>query len=178
MLKTYSQRRAIVVSHYLIDEDAIYSPQGRAIYDALKDNPNFFLMLGGHITGESRRQDVFAGRTVHTLLANYQNLTNGGNGWMRWLEFSPASNQIRVKTFSPVLNQFETDGNSQFTLFYDLQDSGFAALKTNPNVAAGDTVSTRWSGLRPNTEYEWYAQVSDGLSTTTSPKWRFRTGAN
>lgn len=178
LLKTYSQRRAIIASHYIIDDDAIYSPQGQAIYDALKNNPNFFLMLGAHITGESRRQDVFAGRTVHTLMADYQNLSNGGNGWMRLLEFSPANNQIRVKTFSPVLNQFETDGNSQFTLPYDLQGSGFAPLKTNPNVASGATISTPWTGLRPNTEYEWYVTVSDGLSSVTSPRWRFQTGAN
>jgi hypothetical protein len=178
LLKTHHTRRAIVVTHYALNEDATFSPQGRAIYEALKDNPNFFLLLGAHLTGENRRQEVFDGRTVHTLLADYQNLANGGNGWMRLLEFSPANNQLRVKTFSPVLNQFETDDNSQFTLFYDQQGSGFATLKTNPNAASGATVSARWVGLRANTEYEWYVKVSDGLTTTTSPKWRFRTGAN
>ncbi len=178
LLKTYSQRRGIVVSHYLMDEEAVFSPQGQAAYDTLKNNPNLFLMLGGHITGESRRQDVFQGRRVHTLLSDYQNLANGGNGWLRLLEFSPANNQIRVKTFSPVLNQFETDSDSQFSLSYDQQGSGFTALRTHPNMAAGTVATTQWTGLRPNTEYEWYVTVSDGLSTTASPHWRFRTGAN
>jgi hypothetical protein len=178
LLKTYSHRRAIVVSHYLMDEEAIFSPQGQAAYDTLKDNPNLFLMLGGHLTGERHRQDVFAGRTVHTLLSNYQNLANGGNGWLRLLEFSPAHNQIRVKTFSPVLNQFETDSDSQFSFSYDQQGSGFSPLQTQPNAATGTVATTQWTGLRPNTEYEWYVTVSDGLSATTSPRWRFRTGVN
>ncbi len=178
VLKTYSQRRAIVVSHFLIDNLKVFSPQGQATYDALKNNPNLLLMLCGHVTGENRRQDIWAGRTVYTLLSDYQDIGNGGNGWMRLLEFSPANNQLRVKTFSPVLNQFETDDNSQFTLPCDLQGSGFTQLKTNPSVASGATVSYRWAGLSPNTEYEWYVTVSDGLSTVTGPRWRFRTGIN
>ena len=178
LLKTYNQRRAIIVSHYLMNDLNGFSPQGQATYNALKNNPNFSLMLCGHVTGESWRQDNFAGRTIHTLLADYQEIGNGGNGWLRLLEFSPANNQLRVKTYSPVLNQFETDANSQFTLPYDLQGSGFTLLKTNPNAASGTTVSTRWTGLRPNTEYEWYVTVSDGLSSVTSARWRFRTGTN
>ena len=178
VLKTYHQQRAIIVSHYLIDDLQVFSPQGQATYEALKNNPNLFLMLCGHVTGESWRQDNFAGRTTHTLLSNYQDLSNGGNGWLRLLEFSPANNQVRVKTYSPVLNQFETDANSQFTLPYDLQGSGFTMLKTNPNVASGSTISTRWTGLQPNTAYEWYVTVSDGLNSVVSPRWRFRTGTN
>ena len=42
---------------------------------------------------------------------------------MRIMEFAPASNQIRVFTYSPTLGQFETDANSQFTLSYDLSTS-------------------------------------------------------
>lgn len=69
-LEEYSDRRAIVVSHYLINNRGTFSSAGRAIYDALKDNPNLFLMLCGHVFGELRRMDVHNGNTVHTLLAN------------------------------------------------------------------------------------------------------------
>jgi PKD repeat protein len=120
LLKTYASRRAIVVSHYLLNLDATWSPWGQQIYDALKDNPNLFLMLAGHIHGESRRVDVHNGITVNTLLSDYQSLANGGNGWLRLLTFSPTSDEINVKTYSPYLKQYDTDTNSQFLLFYNM----------------------------------------------------------
>jgi hypothetical protein len=41
LLKTYGNRRAIVVSHYIVNSgfDAGFSTQGQAIYNALKGNP-------------------------------------------------------------------------------------------------------------------------------------------
>ena len=79
--------------------------------------------------GES---DTFNGNTVYTLLADYQSRTNGGDGWLRILEFSPANNEIRVKTFSPTLAQYETDADSQFTLAYDM---GGAGAYANPGYS-------------------------------------------
>lgn len=98
-----------------------------------------------------------------TLLADYQSRPNGGDGWLRILEFAPAANEIRVKTFSPVLNQYETDANSQFTFPYD----GFQLLGINPGVPTESTTSITWPapGLNPFTEYEWYASVSDDGTT-------------
>jgi len=126
VLQSHSNRRAMVVSHYIINSgsSASFSAQGQAIYDALKGNPNLFLMLSGHVSGEGQRQDTFNGRTVTTIEADYQGRTNGGNGWLRIMEFSPANNQIRVFTYSPYLNQFETDSNSQFTISYFMGDPG------------------------------------------------------
>jgi hypothetical protein len=128
LLKTHVDRRAIIVSHYIINtgNPGTFGPQGQATYDTLKGNANLFLMLAGHISGEGRRMDIFNGNTVHTLLADYQSRTNGGDGWLRILEFSPANNQIRVRTYSPTLNQFETDADSEFTLSYD--------MSPNPNL--------------------------------------------
>jgi hypothetical protein len=122
LLKTHVSRRAIIVSHYITEpgNPAAYGIQGQAIYEALKGNANLFLMLAGHRHGEGRRTDVFNGNTVHTVLSDYQERTNGGDGWLRIMEFSPANNQIRVRTYSPTLNQFETDSDSQFTLTYDM----------------------------------------------------------
>ena len=80
-------------------------------------------MLCGHVTPpEGRRSDTFNGRTVHTVLSDYQGRTNGGNGWLRLCEFSPANNVIRVRRTRPWLNQFEADADSssQFTLPYDM----------------------------------------------------------
>ena len=128
LLKTHVNRRAIIVSHYIAEpgNPAPFGVQGQAIYEALKGNANLFLMLAGHRHGEGRRTDIFNGNTVHTLLGNYQERENGGDGWLRIMEFSPANNEIRVRTYSPTLDQFETDADSEFTLSYD--------MTPNPNL--------------------------------------------
>lgn len=138
LLKTYANRRAIVVSHYLLNLDATWGSWGQQIYEALKDNPNLFLMLCGHNHGESRRVDVHNGNTVNTLLADYQSLANGGNGWLRLLQFSPEGDEISVKTYSPTLNQYDTDTNSQFLLFYDM---------------GGTNAISFQDGVGPNSDY-------------------------
>jgi hypothetical protein len=127
LLKTYSERRAIVVSHYLLDIDGNFSIQGQKTYDALKNNSNLFLMLCGHRHGEALREEEHNGSTVNILLANYQTLPNGGDGWLRILEFSPAKDEITIKTYSPLLNKCGTDtvmGNDttfqEFTISYNM----------------------------------------------------------
>jgi hypothetical protein len=175
LLQTYHDRRAIVVSHYIIHAGApgSWGVQGEAIYEALKDNPNLFLMLCGHIGGEGRRTDIYHGNVVHTLLSDYQWWPNGGNGWLRIYEFWPASNEIHVKTYSPWLDQFETDGDSEFTLNCELRNQPFVHLETVADVASGTEASISWSGRAPNTTYEWYVQVSDGTTITGSAVWSF-----
>lgn len=118
VLKANTKRRAVVVSHDLITVAGQFDPRGQAIYDNLKDNPNLFLMLCGHHHGEAQRQDVFESRTVYTCLSDYQSYTNGGNGFLRTYQFSPANNVIRVKTYSPWLNAFQTNAASQFEIPY------------------------------------------------------------
>jgi len=180
LLKTYSQRRAIVVSHWIINAgfNASFSVQGQAIYDALKPNSNLFLMLCGHVhPEEGQRTDLYNGNTIYTLLSDYQMRANGGDGWLRILQFSPSNNVIRVKTYSPTLGRFETDADSQFDLPYDMQnDLGqFSTLATQVNVPSGQSTSAVWPGLLPATRYEWRVAAADGGATVLSPVARFTT---
>ena len=179
LLTIYSDRRAILSTHWMINtgNPGSWGAQGQAIYNALSDHPNLFLMLGGHVPGEGRRQDTAVnGNVVNTLLSDYQSRANGGNGWLRIMTFSPANNTIFVQTYSPVLGQFETDADSQFTLTYNMQDSSapFAVVGTT-TVASSSNATVTWSGLTEGTAYEWYAIVSDGSSTSTSSTNTFTT---
>jgi hypothetical protein len=181
LLQTHAGRRAIVVSHYLLEAgfNASFGAQGQAIYQALKGNPNLFLMLCGHVPGEGQRQDTFSGRTVYTLLADYQGRTNGGSGFLRLLEFSPSNGVVRVRTYSPSFNTYETDADSEFTLDYDMRGGApFAVVGTAANVPSGSAVNLAAAGLTEATDYEWFVTVSDGADTVTGPTWRFRTGQN
>ena len=183
LLQTYSSRRAIIVSHWIINagSNASFSAQGQAIYNAVRDNPNVFLMLSGHVSPpEGQRTDTFQGNTIYSLMSDYQGRTNGGNGWLRVMTFSPANNTVQVQTYSPWLNQFETDADSQFTLAYNMQGSGAPFTQIGTTTApSGSNATITWPGLTAGTQYEWYATASDGIATSTSSTFTFTTrGSN
>lgn len=83
-------------------------------------NPNILLVLSGHDIsapdGAARRTDYLNGRPVHQLLSNYQNLPNGGDGYLRLLRFDPSARAISVSTYSPTLNRQLTDSGNNFTI--------------------------------------------------------------
>jgi hypothetical protein len=178
LLQNNPNKRAIVGTHALLDLNGNFGPQGLFLYNTLKVCPNLFLLLGAHVPGESRRVNAFFGDTVHSWMADYQSRANGGDGWMRLMRFSPSTNTISVKTYSPKLNQYETDANSQFSVYYDMTttSSPFSLIGTVTNVNSGATATFPYSGLSPNTCYQWYVTVSDGSSTVTGPIWTFTTG--
>ena len=178
VLQMHPTRRAIIVSHYLIEKgsQASFGTQGQAVYDALKHHSNLFLMLSGHVPGEGQRVDVFNGNTVHTLLSDYQGRANGGDGWLRILEFSPNNNQIRVRTYSPTLDQYETDADSEFTLDHTMNPGDpFEPLGTMVLDNGATQAVLPWNELNPGAEYEWCVAATDGQRAGLSDLFRFAT---
>ena len=192
VLAAYPNRRAIVATHLFLDASGnrpstvLNRPDGTpaaTVWSQLiYSNCNVFLVLNGHYPGEANRTDLNScGQPVHQLLADYQSRANGGDGWLRYMTFKPAENKIYVYTFSPTLNgglgQFEADANSQFVLDYNMDGVPFAPIATNTGVTSGNSTQTTWPGLAPNSQYQWYVTVSDGLHTITGPSWEFTTAA-
>ncbi len=184
VLQTNAHRRAIIVTHNFGNTSTPlnFSPQGSRIYNALKANTNIFMMLAGHVTGEGSRADTFNGNTIRTYIQDYQGWTNGGNGFMRTMTFSPANNQVVVQTFSPWTGEYETDANSDFFFPYNMtQPSGtnaspFNLLGVVSNVPPGNIASLAWPGLEKYTAYEWQVVVTDMSSNAvTGPTWEFST---
>ncbi|WP_234047305.1 Ig-like domain-containing protein [Luteolibacter pohnpeiensis] len=178
LLKAYPGRRGIVITHHLVNtgNPAAFSPLGAAIYEKLKSNPNLILMHGGHVDGEGQRTDYYEGRAIHSLLADYQGRTNGGDGWLRIMKFRPLLNRIDVQTYSPSLDRYETDEDSQFSLDVNLKGGmgPFTEIATVTGTAG--TLSGNWNELEAGTRYEWYATVSDGTTTVASSVQSFITG--
>ena len=126
VLKSYPDRMAIITTHgflSIVDGQPVRRSTGHSsefVWEYfIAPNPNVFLVMNGHELGnqaEIRRSDYANGRWVHQLLANYQTRANGGQGWLRILEFDTTEEKILVKTYSPLLNKFESDNNSEFIL--------------------------------------------------------------
>lgn len=93
--------------------------------DFVSQNCSIFMVVNGHWhdgdIGEARRTDLnTCGKPVHQILSNYQSRVNGGNGWLRYYTFNPAAGTVDAFTYSPSLQQYETDAGSRFTLPVDL----------------------------------------------------------
>ena len=56
-----------------------------------------------------------------------------------------------------------------------LASGPFRPITFHTGVSSGTTDSTVWSALAVGQSYEWYAVVSDGFLSTTSPTWTFHT---
>lgn len=188
LLKAYPNRRGIVTSHWIVNtgNPASFSTQGQAIYDNLKDNPNLFLMLCGHVNGEGRRSDVFEGRTVYSVLQDYQDIVDGGRGFLRVYTFSPSNNQITVESYSPTLNRAvqASDGvpswTTSYTLPYNMQSAvtDWIPLGSTQVTAGSTTATLTWTGLDAGSSYEWYAVADDSINTGSSASRKFSTLAN
>lgn len=124
-LKGYEDHFGILVTHaylntkgriakqnYMIDKDG---NNGEQIFQKLvKECPNIRLVLCGHVSKANDWRGCVhfqssknkAGKTVHEMLFNPQALVggwngNGGDGWIRLLEFSKDMKKVKVRTFSP-----------------------------------------------------------------------------
>ncbi len=194
LLKANPNRRGIVVQHNILNTDNSWNSQ--TSYTALKDNPNLFLMLCGHMhtstDGAAYRAELGDdGHTIHIMMADYQDYPNGGNGYLRILRFSPADDKIYATTYSPYIDASITSSPDQMEMVYDLADASaaFTLIGTVNNVPAGSSMlrgpqapdalaNLQWSGLEYLTQYEWYVTINDGLSTTTGPTWGFTSENN
>ncbi len=88
---------------------------GKAIWEKLvKKSPNIQLVFSGHIGGANdfkahvgfRADHNAGGRKVNQMTFNAQAMGggwhgNGGDGWLRILEFLPDGKTVKVRTFSP-----------------------------------------------------------------------------
>ncbi|MHC4798846.1 MAG: PKD domain-containing protein, partial [Planctomycetota bacterium] len=126
---------------------------------------------------------VYNGNTVYTIMTDYQKRDNGGDGWLRILEFSPANDEILVKTYSPTLDLYETDADSQFVLSYDMgpfyegvwvylgsvdDEQGLNRPAVEPADGSSEAYAIGGRNCRknvdPNSDYYMYFQIDDSYA--------------
>ena len=191
VLAAYPDRIAILTTHSFVQINGTrrtvpQRPGGIAAETAwtsfVSQQCSIKLVLSGHYhngdLGEANRSDLNrCGQPVQQVLTDYQDRANGGDGWLRYYTFNPVAGTMTATTYSPKLDQFETDADSAFTVPFDLgttQPAPFTTIGTT-QVASGGTATATWSGLAVDTDYEWRAVVGDGTTSTTSATWTVRT---
>jgi len=143
VIDQYPLRRVIVSTHDYIDWGGLFSGWrssiGQRIYEKLVSGHanQIFLVLCGHVDRVDSRTQNLNGFTLYELVFDYQDQPNGGNGWLKILEFSPSQDKIFVKTFSPYLNQFNHNTRSEFTLDYNMI-SNLANITIQSNSTLSD----------------------------------------
>ena len=175
ILQEYSSLPAIVVTHgygYHNGRVTTCDPynaehyglggdyDGQKLWESLTSKyANVQLVLSGHIVaykGVGRRFDIgLNGNMVNQVLADYQDYTNGGNGYLRIMTFHPSQGTISVRTYSPYTKTSYTDSNNQFTLSMSppapaanttitghVADSGTCKSLSGATVATGTASAT------------------------------------
>jgi len=80
---------------------------------------NFVLTLNGHVLNDGLGRIVTqtpAGRDVSQVLVNFQMKPNGGDGWLRLLEFKADGKTVDVRDYSPTLDRQNESKQNRFAM--------------------------------------------------------------
>lgn len=144
IMSTLPGRHGILVTHaYLNNNDLRYditdtaNPQafnphlygtaggvndGEELWQKLVRKHPFVLVLNGHVLGDGTgylASVTDRGNTCHQIMSNYQFRAQGGEGYMRLLEFNEDGRTVKVYTYSPLYDSFLVEPDQSFTIVLD-----------------------------------------------------------
>lgn len=96
--------------------------QGEDMWQKLVSrHSNIAMVLCGHASYTAYTSSTGeAGNIVHEVVVDYQRDVNGGNGWMRLLQFLPDGKTVRTCDYSPVLDQTCTMRDRCYDMVFEL----------------------------------------------------------
>ena len=96
--------------------------QGEDIWKKLSSkHGNIVMVLCGHASYTSHATSTGeAGNTVHEVVVDYQRDVNGGDGWMRLLQFLPDGKTVRTRDYSPTLDLSCTMQDRCYDMVFEL----------------------------------------------------------
>lgn len=192
VLAKYPERTAILNFHeYLLQSNGLGEIPQRVYDEVVSKNHNVRMVLSGHYHQTTSRVDEFDDnkdgvndRKVWQILFDYQSLAEGGLGYIRLMHISTESNELIMRTYSPSLDDYDSNGYSSFPVEKEeyaipLQDLGISKkeksistdsfridIYTNEiigevsNVQAGEKAELEWKDA-PKGKNGWYAEITD-----------------
>jgi len=128
----YENHTAVLLTHSYMNWDEARWDTGPTVYgltdgndgpemwnELVRKHGNFEMTFNGHVGGDGvgfMRSVADEGNAVYQMLLNSQFETNGGNGWLRLVEFLEDGTTVRVRTYSPFLDLYRTDAANQFEI--------------------------------------------------------------
>ncbi len=143
----------------------------------ISQHSNISIVLSGHFAwtdstaeGVGTRTDLGVnGNIVNQMLSDYQEMTNGGDGYLRILKFSPSQNTISVSTYSPTLNAYLSDSKNQFTLQWHSTGSNPSGAGTISGVVRDVSTCNAISGATASTTGASKSTDSNGNFSLSVP---------
>ncbi|OCG74729.1 lamin tail domain-containing protein [Microbacterium sediminis] len=193
IIQRYPERKVWLNLHeYMLTTGGLGPFPQRVFDEVVKANPNVFAVSSGHYHDAYTRTDEIddtgdgvADRTVYSMLFDYQGLPEGGLGYLRLAHFDNDGGRIVFRTYSPSLDDFDSDdaslndpaGMQEFEIPYAAvgivpqaktlaTDSFRAEILTANEIGAvaaaapGQAVTVPWQGLAEG-DHGWYV-IAEG----------------
>ncbi|HEX6276437.1 MAG TPA: metallophosphoesterase [Polyangiaceae bacterium] len=95
---------------------------GEELWEKLVRRHRFAMTLNGHVLGSGvgyLASVTDRGNTCHQMLSNFQMREQGGEAYLRLLEFLPDGVTVNVFTYSPLFDRFLDEEGQNFTIALD-----------------------------------------------------------
>jgi hypothetical protein len=186
-LPQYADHTAMLLTHSYLqgnnarasgtNQPADYS--GSELWTNLvRQHENFELVANGHFGGDEQgylQSTALAGNQVHQLFFNTQFETQGGNGWIQLLEFLQDGKTVRVRTYSPYLNQMRT--HPDFAFEFQLSPLSLLAGDYNRDGQVNNADYVVWRNTNGSSGFFAADGNGDGVVNQLDYNyWRFRFG--
>lgn len=120
VIQRYPERKVWLNLHeYMLTTGGLGPFPQRVFDEVVKTNPNVFAVSSGHYHDAYTRTDEIddtgdgiSDRTVYSMLFDYQGLPEGGQGYLRLAHFDNDGGRIVFRTYSPSLDDFDSDDAS------------------------------------------------------------------
>ncbi|MFC0197138.1 cell wall protein, partial [Microbacterium arthrosphaerae] len=193
VIRQHPERKVWLNLHeYMLTTGGLGPFPQRVFDEVVATNPNVFAVSSGHYHDAYTRTDDFdddgdgtADRTVYSMLFDYQGLPEGGQGYLRLAHFDNDGGRIVLRTYSPSLDDFDSDdaslndppGMQEFEIPYAAvgiapqaktlaTDSFRAEILTAHEIGgvagatSGAPATVTWAGLAEG-EHGWYV-IAEG----------------
>lgn len=130
VIDSYPNRKVILYTHSYLNSNGVrhtsvcynlgaVGNDGEDMWNKfVKNHENIVLVISGHNAGSSKKVDYINGQPITQILADYEILENGGDGYLRFYTFTPSEKRVDVFTYSPYKNTYIQSAEDQFSFTY------------------------------------------------------------